>query len=527
MKKVLIIIMILLLLMPTIKAADYNSNMTGITVTPSKNSGDESCNSSNYWIGATQAPYKFQGLRISFYDEKGKQVGNTFDSWDWGKYYEQNYLSKTKFDSYNSDHDEKLTVKKIDTILEIVNNVEAEYEKVKELNKIESSHESYIKIQTEYNKIKDYSLLVVKYVELLGKNGSKDFLDQKTIAKLKEVVDEGKYIKKVIEQLKLKSKIETATANGFTVYLQKTNHSLNYYSKVDYLKKGITEANAKHFKEKDMLDGGYYVYYHDTISHATNTYKGTEVFGNLIYSSQDATKKELRTYLTTESVMKRYLKMAGANNLVDIKEGNYTMLIEPVVSIGACIGGTYSGRYTSTDFGYILSIADAGVNISLRQFPGWLKIERDINISGINFKVADPAIYPAKHYYKPEEILSTLGTGMSAILGTEVCGDKCVSSKRYPIVYRTFDLNNPFLNKDGSIRDLSEKSNWYDKTDTIETDIYSKGPFLTIILDPATIKQIRDDNKKINYSNLNNNTCSVFRNKYKSIFNPNIDFCNE
>ena len=182
MKKKILTIISILSLIPYVNAASYNSNMTGITVTPSKNEGGGSCNSGSYWIGFTQATYKFQGLRVSFYDESGKQVGSTFDSWDWGKYFEKNYLDSTSFYSYVDD--EKLTLEKIETILTAIDNIEAEYEKVKELTIIKTSHESYSKIQAEYNKLRGYSLLVIKYVNALGNNVSKDFLSQKTIVKL-------------------------------------------------------------------------------------------------------------------------------------------------------------------------------------------------------------------------------------------------------------------------------------------------------------------------------------------------------
>ena len=62
--------------------------------------------------------------------------------------------------------------------------------------------------------------------------------------------------------------------------------------------------------------------------------------------------------------------------------------------------------------------------------------------------------------------------------------------------------------------------------DSIDKDIYSKKPFLTVILNPTTIKEIRKDNKNIDYSMLNKNTCSKFRTDFQSIFNPDIDFCN-
>ena len=397
------------------------------------------------------------------------------------------------------------------------------------------THESYLKIVEHYNKIKGLSLLVVKYNELLGVKKDDNFLYSKYVPKLETIVAEGKNVIKIIENLK--NKVITATIAKFDVYIRKVNHSLNYYSKVDYLKRGITAETAKDFSTSDMLDGGYYIYYHDTVAHASNTKElnfcgnGTnmrcyEYFGNLLYSSQGSAKTELRNYLTDENVMSRYLRLAGASSLVDIKEGNYTMLLEPVVSISSCRGGAYSGRYTSTDIGYVLAVTNPETNESLRQFPGWLKIEKELNLAGLNFTVADPAIYVPSYFYNPTEILSKLGTGMSAILGTEVCGENCISSKRHPIVYRTFDLNNPFLNKDGSVRDLSEKSNWYDEVDTIETDIYSKEPFLTITIDPATIKKIRANNKTINYSSLNKTTCSKFRTDYSYIFNPQTNFCN-
>ena len=48
---------------------------------------------------------------------------------------------------------------------------------------------------------------------------------------------------------------------------------------------------------------------------------------------------------------------------------------------------------------------------------------------------------------------------MGLITGTDVCKENCVTGKKYKAIYRTIDLNNPFLKKDGTVRKLTNDSN--------------------------------------------------------------------
>ena len=300
---------------------------------------------------------------------------------------------------------------------------------------------------------------------------------------------------------------KVAQNNGYTLYKIKINHANNQPSRIDYYH-GVAFN----------LTGSDYYYYLDS--------KAT---GDALFYTKDAAK-EMKKYFTTPEVVQRYMNITGANEIINIYQADYTIVLETLVKVGACGNGIYGGVYTVADFGGLVKEHNSINNFNLRcNVVKYLTLEYDGTIGDIAFKKPDLTLkkcgYSSGNYTPEEVTTSNLGVGMGFVYGSEVCKENC-SNKRYPIVYRVFDLNNPFLNKDGSVRNLSEKSNWYDKTDTIETDIYNKEPFLTVLLDATTIKKIREDNKKINYSNLNNVTCSKFRMDFQNIFNPQTNFCN-
>ena len=84
--------------------------------------------------------------------------------------------------------------------------------------------------------------------------------------------------------------------------------------------------------------------------------------------------------------------------------------------------------------------------------------------------------------------------------------------------YRTISLDNPFLNRDGTVRNLDTNSNWYEKENTINADIYLGSPKYTFILTPALMRRIRDDNKKIKYNELSAQTYEKFKKDFAEIF---------
>ena len=78
MKKILIFI-ITFIFMTHVSA--YDSNVAGVIVKPSVSTSvtDKSCPTGAYYL-AGQKSYML-GLRISFYDNTGKQIGKTIDVW--------------------------------------------------------------------------------------------------------------------------------------------------------------------------------------------------------------------------------------------------------------------------------------------------------------------------------------------------------------------------------------------------------------------------------------------------------------
>ena len=80
MGKVIKSISLLILLIPFgIKAIGTNGS-TG-AITPSGSSSGATCKSGSYWAGSVAKP-PLEAVRITFYDTKGKQLGNTIDLWD-------------------------------------------------------------------------------------------------------------------------------------------------------------------------------------------------------------------------------------------------------------------------------------------------------------------------------------------------------------------------------------------------------------------------------------------------------------
>jgi hypothetical protein len=87
-----------LLLLPSLVLASSSleGNMTGGYIKPSTGqggSGGSGKNACAYYIGFTQSSYMTTGLRVTFYDTNGNQVGNTVDVWYW----------LSKFDYWNKN----------------------------------------------------------------------------------------------------------------------------------------------------------------------------------------------------------------------------------------------------------------------------------------------------------------------------------------------------------------------------------------------------------------------------------------
>lgn len=282
--------------------------------------------------------------------------------------------------------------------------------------------------------------------------------------------------------------------NGFAYYSKETNHSRYYYSRIDY-------SNGKKFE----LNGGKYYFYYDQKAMEESVITSNVVkSGPLFYSLQGADKPLLRKYLTDSKVMKRYMKIAKAEELLDVEIGNYVMVIEPVVFISSCVDGTYSGAYTSTEVGKLWSGKSIGINNTLKTLPGWLALSQTTTIAGVTYKKTDITNKDGSpRLFNGNEFAGNTGAGISVIYGTEVCEPNCKDPDlAYKIIYRVIDLANPFLGLNGKKRTLSSDSNWYEKESTIDARIYEKKPIYTVTLKPSVIKKIREDNKKVNYAKI-------------------------
>jgi hypothetical protein len=159
----------------------------------------------------------------------------------------------------------------------------------------------------------------------------------------------------------------------------------------------------------------------------------------------------------------------------------------------------FNGNYNS---GYTHFVCGVGHNALRQTFFNHLSLGSNQEIGGYSFRGVKSN--DARHILSPNYFLNFMdmlwldGFGIGAVNGTDLCEPDCTGN-RYKIVYRTIDLVNPFLGIDGKKRTLNENSNWYSNETTIDEKIYQKTPLYSIILKPATIKAIRDDNKNVKY----------------------------
>ena len=312
--------------------------------------------------------------------------------------------------------------------------------------------------------------------------------------------------------------------DNFYYYENSIGHTKNYYSKVDYSK------GAKFEYDPETSYKTPYKFYVDNKALKETKYVGYTskiLSGPLFYSLQSSDKTLLRNYFLDEENMKRYMRLAQADTLLDIEVGDYQMVIEPVLRINNC--GyikrnnkyvSYKGAYTSTEIGllyeqegetcekYLKAMGYKNPSMfkdATKKIPGWLALGSDAPVAGVFYQSTWVVNTSGKgRTFTYEEMRSkTLGVGIAVINGKDVCGEKCKEpNARYKIVYRTIDLNNPFLGLDGKKRTLSEKSNWYGKEEMIDANVYNNAPKYVIILSPATINKIRESNRNIKYNEI-------------------------
>ena len=233
----------------------------------------------------------------------------------------------------------------------------------------------------------------------------------------------------------------------------------------------------------------------------------------LAYSNRDFFK----AYFTTESVIKRYSSLTGAG--IDTSIGNYYILIEPVFYVSSLTCDANCGYYSITELALIYN-RDNSRSKNFKDFFGngtreklfWksLRLQTVGIIGEYEFSVAET--YPSASELTDMTFLEK-GYGMTIISGKEKC-----ANEHYQIVYRSIDLEKPFVDIKGNIRNLDQNSNWYNSKEIIDKNVYNGSPILTVILTPVDIQAIREENKTINYISLNKNTYSEFCKKHSSIF---------
>ena len=304
-------------------------------------------------------------------------------------------------------------------------------------------------------------------------------------------------------------------------------------SRIDYINSGMKSFNPVYeygctTNDYNCLsNNNYYVIkqYYDLKSSTYNKTKGDPLL-YLNYSGREY----LKEYFTRTETILNYASLAGASiDVESIKDGEYFLLIEPLFHLevlSTCNSRKQAGYYTSTELG-ILNRSDSSILNRYKALPGKqaLRLFADQSISKYSFVTEEAKIQVNKNYVpEPSTLINKVsgtnsyyGYGMMIVKGTEVQGYSG-GTKRFQIIYRTIDLTSPFLNIDGTKRTLSEDSNWSGNESTIDQNIYSKSPFLTVVLDPVSIQKIREENKTIDYSKLTIQTYNTFRNNYPEIF---------
>lgn len=317
-----------------------------------------------------------------------------------------------------------------------------------------------------------------------------------------------------------KTFVEAKESLKFTLYKTITNFTYGYPARVDYINKG---------KNAFKLTGGEYHYYIDEVA--------TKMRPNPLRAlvAGGSGSNGLKKYFTTPEVVDRYVKLAFVNDDNLISSGEYYILIEPITVAVACGKGIYDGVYTVSDFARLVSENNIK-NYTLRcRVPMGVRLADHFTLGKTTFtSVLDSRKYMcgekygscgcAKGNFTPENIFNdNFGVGMAVIIGTDVCKENCyVSSRKYKVVYHTINLVNPFVySKTGEVRKLDSNNNWYEKESTIDPNIYSKTPFLTVTLNPTDISKIREYNNKTSFKEFG---CSNFRANFSRIFS-NVNFC--
>ena len=284
---------------------------------------------------------------------------------------------------------------------------------------------------------------------------------------------------------------QSSTEEGFDIHeMREIRYSKHPYSKIDYINGSVFEYKIDTYR-----------FYHDTEAAKFDPEKG-DPLAYLAYTDRTFFKE----YFTTESVVRRYAKLANAN--INFSNGKYFILLEPLLVLGktTCSAGNgLGGRYTPAELGKLYEAGEyVFTNQTLRNvaFLRALRLEGPMQVGNMVFDmVSDFDESNSSTKFDSTYLTGKYGYGVAVVTGEEVCRGKC-SINAYKVIYRTVDLANPFLGLDGEKRTLSDTSNWYGHEDDIELDIYEKEPIYTVTLTPSIIQRIREDNKTVNYTDI-------------------------
>lgn len=158
----------------------------------------------------------------------------------------------------------------------------------------------------------------------------------------------------------------------------------------------------------------------------------------------------------------------------------------------------------------------SGSNSYFGKYKNFIKL--DSSNFPVNFNSA-PTVHDIKIDYKCENATNnTCHYAVTECIGPkcpepapcdptkENCGDNGKDNGKIDVIYRVINLNNPFPNREpGSNWNKENYVNDYiTKNRNVNTEeVYTKEPMYEITLDPSLIREIRNDNKSVNYGDLN------------------------
>ena len=266
---------------------------------------------------------------------------------------------------------------------------------------------------------------------------------------------------------------------------------------------------------------------------------GDEVYGSVLDSDKDA-KKLIRTgssNMTKNNIDSKKISIATITSCED----DYCYTNSTTINLLKTRNITYIGNYAwdlqddlfmcvgIDGYSYLrCEIAEnkfSGNNSYFGKYKNFIKL--DSSNFPVNFNSA-PTVHDIKIDYKCENatnntchysVTECVGAKCPEVVScdpsVEDCDDtgndddvpdKKNNSGMINAIYRVIDLNNPFPNREpGSNWNIDNYVNDYiTKNRNVDTEeVYTKEPMYEITLDPSLIREIRNDNKSVNYGDLN------------------------